>query len=148
MIYDGSNHAVWATNTVVPATPGVPGLVGRLLTGRGLLAGRSIHSADGRFTLLMQADGNLVLYGPGNQALWASGSSGHTDVWDAVMQSDGNLVVYDAHGTWCCMTRTTRRCGLRERQGITPCGMWLCKATGTWSFMTLTGMRFGLRKQL
>ena len=97
VMYDGSNHAVWATNTVVPATPGVPGQVGRLLAGQGLLVNGSIHSADGRFTLRLQGDGNLVLAGPGNQILWASGSSGHTNVWDAVMQADGNLVVYDAH---------------------------------------------------
>jgi WD40 repeat protein len=97
VIYDTSNHPVWATNTVVPAEPAAPTEVGRLLPGQGLMAGRSIKSADGRFTLIIQGDGNLVLYGPDNQALWASNTNGHGNIWDVIMQGDGNLVVYDAH---------------------------------------------------
>jgi hypothetical protein len=49
---------------------------------------------DGRFTVILQADGNLVLYAPGTKPLWASNTADPT-VWDAVMQSDGNLVVYN-----------------------------------------------------
>ena len=63
-----------------------------------LSAGQSIHSPDGRFTLIMQSDGNLVLYGP-DGALWhtvtyGSGSDNH-----ASLQTDGNFVVYTADGT-------------------------------------------------
>jgi hypothetical protein len=97
VVYDTSNHPVWATNTVVPAEPPAPTQAGRLLPSHGLMAGRSIKSADGRFSFNLQGDGNLVLYGPGNQPLWASNTNGHTNVWDVVMQGDGNLVVYDAH---------------------------------------------------
>jgi hypothetical protein len=53
----------------------------------------SIRSQDGRFVLVLQGDGNLVLYGPQGQPLWASNTAGHSDVWDAVMQGDGNFVV-------------------------------------------------------
>ena len=69
----------------------------RLLPGQGLQPNGSIKSADGRFTLILQTDGNLVLYGPAHQPMWASGTQGHSSVWSAIMQSDGNLVVYDAH---------------------------------------------------
>ena len=46
--------------------------------------------------LIMQDDGNLVLYRiDGDVALWASSTAGHP-VTRAVMQGDGNFVCYDA----------------------------------------------------
>ena len=50
------------------------------------------RSPDGRFEVVMQYDGNLVVYGP-TGATWAS----HTGIpyAYAVVQADGNLVVYD-----------------------------------------------------
>jgi hypothetical protein len=57
-----------------------------------------LTSADGRFTLVMQSDSNLVLYRNGVGALWASGTVG-TGAIRAVMQSDGNLVLYTANNT-------------------------------------------------
>jgi exopolysaccharide biosynthesis protein len=41
----------------------------------------------------MQTDGNLVLYGSNNQALWSSQSDGHANS-SLALQTDGNLVVY------------------------------------------------------
>jgi len=46
------------------------------------------------FILIMQTDGNLVLYNNG-RALWATGTDGNPGAW-AVMQSDGNFVVYSS----------------------------------------------------
>lgn len=70
-----------------------------------LVANDSRWSADGRFRLLMQGDGNLVEYGPSG-ALWSTRTGGHPGS-RAVMQGDGNLVVYGptgnplwASGTW------------------------------------------------
>jgi len=76
-----------------------------MTSNQGLVPGQSITSQDGRFTLIFQTDGNLVLYAPGGQALWASNTAGHV-VWDAVMQGDGNLVIYDprAHALWASAT--------------------------------------------
>lgn len=89
-----------------------------------LRADQSIYSPDGRFRLVMQTDGNLVLYGPsgalwstvtvgsgatfaqtqtdGNFVVytsasvpvWSSGTSGNPGAWLA-LQNDGNLVIYD-----------------------------------------------------
>jgi hypothetical protein len=98
VIYNSNNQAIWASNTVVPAEPAPPTQTSRLLPGQGLMPGGSIKSSDGRFTFVMQGDGNLVLYGPGGEAMWASNTAGHAEVWDVIMQSDGNLVVYDGHG--------------------------------------------------
>lgn len=71
----------------------------RLLPGETLYAGQSLTSQNGRFTLVMQGDGNLVLYPNGGQALW------HTHTYNvaslqngngrAVFQLDGNFVIYD-----------------------------------------------------
>lgn len=53
--------------------------------------GQRLVSPDGRYVLVMQGDGNLVEYAPGNRAIWATG----TNVRDSVvrMQGDGNLVI-------------------------------------------------------
>jgi len=56
--------------------------------------GQFITSADGRYRLFMQDDGNLVLYSI-NRALWSSGTAGRPAV-KVIMQGDGNLVLYDA----------------------------------------------------
>lgn len=69
--------------------------VASLEPGERLYPGQSVKSADGRFKLLYQSDGNLVLYRIGAGALWSSGTNG-TSLGYAVMQGDGNLVVYDA----------------------------------------------------
>jgi hypothetical protein len=53
-------------------------------------------SADGRFVLAFQGDGNLVLY-QGSTALWSTGTHG-TGATVAVMQGDGNLVLYSSAG--------------------------------------------------
>ena len=76
---------------VYGATP--PSNCGALLPGESLAVGASRSSCDGRFGLVMQGDGNLVLYQNGVGALWWTGTnSGQA----AVMQTDGNFVLYSA----------------------------------------------------
>jgi len=62
--------------------------------GEVLNANQSITSANGRYVLIYQGDGNLVLY-DGGTPLWASGTNGRS-VGVCIMQGDGNLVVYDS----------------------------------------------------
>lgn len=67
-----------------------------LVSGETLVSGEDRNSFDRRFRLVMQTDGNLVLYKNG-VATWATSYfSGFTFVRGsrAVMQTDGNLVVY------------------------------------------------------
>lgn len=58
-----------------------------------LYAGQSVRSNNGQHRLIMQADGNLVLYHI-NWPVFATGTNG-TGATKAVFQSDGNLVVYN-----------------------------------------------------
>ena len=62
-----------------------------------LTANQSTTSCDGRFKLILQGDGNLVLY-EGSTALWASGTAGKASK-NAIMQGDGNFVIYDTSGS-------------------------------------------------
>ena len=85
-IYSPAHKPIWATNTAVG--------VGRteLVAGTELKGGSWLKSANGRYQLAMQADGNLVLYGEG-QPLWASNTANHPGAF-LTMQGDGNLVIY------------------------------------------------------
>ncbi len=62
-----------------------------------LQTGQSATSPDGRFTLLMQGDGNLVLYWNGVGALWSTVTGGSNIT--AKFQADGNLVLYTPGGS-------------------------------------------------
>ncbi|GAB2709424.1 hypothetical protein [Kitasatospora kifunensis] len=71
-----------------------------------LSGGTILHSGDAAYSahtrLVMQADGNLVLYSLNTGSpLWSSRTNNHPGAW-ATMQTDGNLVVYlpktDANG--------------------------------------------------
>jgi hypothetical protein len=63
-----------------------------------LYVNQSLISANAKYQLIMQADGNLVLYRLYNRyALWSSGTAG-CDVLRVVMQGDGNLVIYQPNG--------------------------------------------------
>jgi hypothetical protein len=69
-----------------------------LSPGQSLGVNQQLVSDDGRFQLIMQSDGNLVLYRVANHhALWATGTNGQ-DAMGAFMQTDGNLVLYNFGG--------------------------------------------------
>ena len=65
----------------------------------------SVTSQDGRSTLVMQGDGNLVLYRSGGKARWATGTEGQA-VSQAIMQGDGNFVMYGPGGAYIWDTAT------------------------------------------
>ena len=76
-----------ATNTVLAGDT--------LRPGEWLVKGQALYSNNGYYRLVMQTDGNLVLYvGSGYHALWSSGTYGQ-QVTGVVMQTDGNLVIYN-----------------------------------------------------
>ncbi|CAF5067308.1 unnamed protein product, partial [Rotaria sp. Silwood1] len=71
----------------------------------GLAQNDRLTSTNNAYRLIMQSDGNLVLYCsehtvPEN-AIWSSGTcnkSPFVGPYHFAMQSDGNLVIYDTYG--------------------------------------------------
>ena len=72
-----------------------------LLVNEAMYPGDSLNSWDGRFTLVYQWDGNLVLFYNGVGWLWQSGTAG-SEPGVIYLQEAGNLVIYDAypHAVW------------------------------------------------
>lgn len=62
----------------------------------GLRPGESIIAPNGRYTLRMQWDGNLVIYSQ-TRPIWGTATDGKS-VSAVYMQGDGNLVMYDTSG--------------------------------------------------
>lgn len=86
---NAAGYVTWRTNTrYYPASMAAPG---------SLLPGRSLQSPNGLYTLAMQTDGNLVLYGNDGQWLWHTNTFGKP-VTQLAVQGDGNLVLYTATG--------------------------------------------------
>jgi hypothetical protein len=111
----GRVYAGQAANVAtIPSNPGpgaAPSGCGIVVANRSFAIGIPVNSCDGRFQLVMQADGNLVLY-QGTKALWSSGTAGHPSSRGA-MQADGNLVVYDKSGAALWASRTSGNPGAR-----------------------------------
>jgi hypothetical protein len=64
----------------------------------------SITSNNGVYTLILQLDGNLVLYKAGGTALWSTSTFGQTASY-ATQQTDGNFVLYGPSGAlWASNT--------------------------------------------
>ncbi len=85
-----------------------------LQPGATLRAGQSRSARNRRFRLVMQRDGNLVLYRGRTSALWSSQTGGNRGA-RAVMQRDGNLVVYSPARDVLYATGTTRTTPGRSR---------------------------------
>ena len=77
-----------------------------LPTGKALNPDDQVVSNSGRYQLILQKDGNLVLYdlSGGQKALWASGTGGHPNSYLRV-QDDGNLAIYQpSNPVWATNT--------------------------------------------
>ena len=83
-----------------------------------LLTNQMLTSINGEYVLILQADGNMVLYGKvhhedGSVILdpaWATETIDET-AWYAVMQADGNLVLYNREGVTLWQSETDGRPG-------------------------------------
>ncbi|HLL84782.1 MAG TPA: hypothetical protein VK420_19090 [Longimicrobium sp.] len=89
MVIFSGGWPVWTSDTC-----------GLMVGGQSLGVGQSLTSCDGRFTLVMQGDGNLVLYKKNVGHLWASWTQG-TGSNVMYVQGDGNMVIYSPwRATW------------------------------------------------
>lgn len=105
VIYNSGSAAVWSTGTI--HSPSLLGYVNNFVNQGVMFARQSMQTADRRYTLVLQTDGNLVLYSP-NRAIWSSGTFG-TAARYLSMQADGNLVLYDFNGQPVWHTGTNGR---------------------------------------
>jgi hypothetical protein len=101
VIYRAGGVAVWASKLA----PSFGQLPDRLLAGQRLSPADALVSDNGYYALVMQEDGNLVVYGPSGP-IWATGTSTGYRGGDAAIQYDGNLVL-SANGVpiWHSQTR-------------------------------------------
>ena len=107
VLYDGQT-AIWATGT----------------------SGQTVSQAA------MQADGNLVLLGPGGTAVWEARTGGHPGA-RLVLQDDGNAVVYAIDGRPLWSTGTAERqhdLGLDMQQQLQPNWCWSAVSTSVSHF--------------
>ena len=87
-------------NVVTPTQP-ITSINAQLLSGAEIHTNEYILSQDTQSHLVLQPDGNLVLYTNFNNLVWTSGTPS-TLPGKLVMQPDGNLVLYNQSGlaTW------------------------------------------------
>lgn len=106
VIYSSGGVPLW--NTVTFHNPDHLSYVNTTLRNPGvLLQGQQLETADRRYRLAFQTDGNLVLYST-NRALWSANTHGR-GAKRTVLQNDGNLVVYDGNGRALWNTQTHGR---------------------------------------
>ena len=84
------------------------------INGGVLLQDQRLTSPNGNFFLVMQSDGNLVIYSgiapETTRATWWTSTTGQgSPPYHLVMQSDGNLVVYDGGNAPLWNSQTTGR---------------------------------------
>jgi hypothetical protein len=65
--------------------------------GQTLTAGEALRSGNWH-TLVMQFDGNVVLYNGSNVPIWSTNTGGYAYPTVLIMQSDGNMVLYGSTG--------------------------------------------------
>jgi hypothetical protein len=91
------------------ALPGGHEMGNTLMPNQRLDLNERLTSRNRQFELVMQTDGNLVLYRVVNQhPIWSTGTTGQ-DISHAVMQTDGNFVLYTFGGPPAWSTNTANR---------------------------------------
>lgn len=94
-VEDSGNMIVFAGRTDwIQGASIVPGANAATVVraGQTIQSGQSVVSPSGRFSLVMQTDGNLVLK-DGGTPYWSSGTAGYYGA-RATLQTDGNFVIY------------------------------------------------------
>ena len=97
-----AKHSLKLTTLVLYAvfvilTPAIVYADDRLNPGEMLREEEHLTSVNHQYSLVMQRDGNLVLYDARRHPLWASNTNGQR-VEKCIMQRDGNLVLYLRNG--------------------------------------------------
>jgi hypothetical protein len=99
VLADAGSATVTSTTTTTPtASPAAAG--DKLIGGQKLQFGESIKSANGKYKLIFQSDGNFVIYDSANKSVWAANTSGPGVSSNFVeMHTDGRLILRSVAGT-------------------------------------------------
>ncbi|MBW0091865.1 LysM peptidoglycan-binding domain-containing protein [Pseudonocardia sp. KRD-184] len=101
--------------------------------GSSLAAGQAgITSANGRYTLALQADGDLTVTDGSGAVAWSTGTAGK-DVARADMQADGNFVLYTADNGVVWASDTDAPGGVLELQDDRNLVLYKADRTVAWS---------------
>lgn len=111
VVYSMTGRPLWASGTMAYFGWALTDEAGEAINAY-LRPGWYLVSTNGRYKLLMQGDGNLVLYS-GTRPLWHAGTHGNSGAY-LVIQGDGNLVVYSATGRPLWNSATVRRVNFVE----------------------------------
>jgi len=104
VLYDANNSALWATYAL--SNPDHLSRVNKILSNARMYTDQPLQTANRAYKLVLQGDGNLVLYST-KRALWSSSTVGSGAI-QLAMQSDGNLVLYTRDGRAVWNTGTYR----------------------------------------
>lgn len=92
-----------------------PLMAGSIGNGEYLFTGQTIWSTNCSYRVVMQGDGNLVVYNSVGTPMWNAGTVGHGGAW-AVLQGDGNFVIYPRDGgraLWSTNTTSGQRLSMQ-----------------------------------
>lgn len=91
VVYSASGAPLWSAGK--SHNPSYQSYVNIALNAGSLWRGQWIETADRKYKMILQEDGNLVIYSP-RRPIWATFTNG-LQVSRLFMQADGNLVLYD-----------------------------------------------------
>lgn len=129
-----------------PAPPGPPSaLPGQTMAQDKILksgtATDKLTSPNAKYKLVMQTDGNLVVY-DGTRPIWASNTNGKgVGPYQATMQDDGNLVVYDSTRKPLWASNTYRKGVAPYRAVMQDDGNFVVYAGATATWSSKSGLR-------
>jgi hypothetical protein len=104
-------------------------------------AGDSVKSSNGSYILIMQSDGNLVIYRSGSGAIWSSRTNGSSGA-SAIFQSDSNFVVYRSGKSPCHSSTTNSGGTIMYMQNDGNLVMYSSSGQAVWDSKGYTGGRW------
>ncbi len=110
VVYDGST-ALWSSGSgPIGAAPAAS--CGTVAKNEALAPGATVSACGGCFDLVMQGDGNLVVYKKGGTAIWQSHTAS-TDGYTTEVRSGGNVALVSKQGCELWSTNTGGHTGAR-----------------------------------
>jgi hypothetical protein len=94
LVLYSAGGATWSTNTSTQSELQTVNL--SLKTNSIIFKGQTLTTPDRKYNLVLQTDGNLVLYNANWKPIWATGTDG-SSADRLTLQTDGNLVLYNAN---------------------------------------------------